>query len=244
MRLTRVFVDEPLASGAEMPLGAVAAGHVVRVLRLKSGDALTLFDGRGGEYAGTVADIRRGAVRVQVGPHDPVERESPLAITLAQGAARGERMDWVVQKATELGVRTIVPLLTERSVLKLDAKQSSAKRAHWRAVAVSACEQCGRNRVPSLAPPTDLRDWLASLKDSDTRLVLEATAQRSLGLAPTATALTLLIGPEGGLSDAERQAARSVGFDARRLGPRILRTETAAVTALSILQAAAGDLAQ
>lgn len=244
MRLTRVFSEEPLASGAEVPLSVVGAGHVVRVLRLKAGDSLTLFDGRGGEYAGSVASIRRGAVRVQVGAHDPVERESPLAIVLAQGVSRGERMDWVVQKATELGVRSIVPVLTERSVVKLDARQASAKRAHWRAIAVSACEQCGRNRVPTIVPPVDMAEWLAALHDSDTRLLLDAGAQRSLGLAHTATALTLLIGPEGGFSDAERQAARSAGFDARKLGPRVLRTETAAITALSILQSLAGDLAQ
>lgn len=243
MRLTRVFSEEPLASGAEVPLSAAGAGHVVRVLRLKAGDSLTLFDGRGGEYAGTVASIRRGAVRVQVGAHDPSELESPLGIVLAQGISRSERMDWVVQKATELGVRSIVPLLTERSVVKLDARQASGKRAHWRAIAVAACEQCGRNRVPTLAPPVALAEWLGTLQDSHTRLLLDPGAQRSLGVAPTATDLTLLVGPEGGLSDAERQAARAAGFDARRLGPRILRTESAAIVALSVLQAAAGDLA-
>ncbi len=244
MRVTRVFVEEPLASGAEVPLSAAAAGHVVRVLRLKPGESLTLFDGQGGEYAATVATIRRGAVRVTVGAHDPAERESPLGIVLAQGVSRGERMDWVVQKATELGVRGIVPVLTERSIVKLDARQASAKRAHWRGIAVAACEQCGRNRVPALAPPVGLAEWLGTLQDSHTRLLLDAGAQRPMGVAPTATELTLLIGPEGGLSDAERQAARAAGFDARRLGPRILRTESAAIVALSILQAAAGDLAQ
>ena len=160
MRLTRVFVAQPLSSGAELPLDSVAAGHVVRVLRLKVDDPLTLFDGRGGEYAGQICESKRGAVRVRVGKHTATERESPLSITLAQGISRGERMDWVLQKATELGVQRIVPLLTERSVVKLDAKQAKAKRAHWQAIAIAACEQCGRNRVPPVASPVSLRDWL------------------------------------------------------------------------------------
>ena len=242
MRLTRVFVEQPLSAGAELELGPQAAAHAVRVLRLKQGDALTLFDGRGGQHAGTILDVRRGRVRVRVGGLDPTDCETPLGITLAQGISRGERMDWVIQKATELGVRSVVPLLTERCVVKLDAKQAKAKRAHWQGVAIAACEQCGRNRVPAVAAPVDLRTWLSELADSDTRLLLDANALKPLGVSPTATALTLLVGPEGGLSGEERQAARAAGFDSRRLGPRILRTETAALVALSVLQAAAGDL--
>jgi 16S rRNA (uracil1498-N3)-methyltransferase len=244
MRLTRVFVEQPLASGAELELDAATAGHVLRVLRLAAGDALTLFDGRGGEYQGEIVEIRRGVVRVQVGEHVPVESESPLAVTLVQGVSRGERMDWVVQKATELGVHTIVPVLTERSVVKLDARQNAAKHAHWRAVAVAACEQCGRNRVPVIARAVDLRDWFATQAGEGLRITLDTRASVPLSKLLPAQPVTLLIGPEGGLTYHEREAARGAGFEARALGPRVLRTETAAVAALSVIQAIAGDLSR
>lgn len=244
MRLTRVFVEEPLASGAEFELGAAAAGHVVRVLRLTAGDALTLFNGTGGEYEGEITTIRRGVVCVLVGEHAPVELESPLVVTLVQGVSRGERMDWVVQKVTELGVNAILPVLTERSVVKLDARQSAAKHAHWRAIAISACEQCGRNRVPEIGRAIDLREWLASIAGDGTRITLEARASLPLSKLAPAQPVTLLIGPEGGLTYHEREAARSARFEPRSLGPRVLRTETAAVAALSVIQAVAGDLSK
>lgn len=244
MRLTRVFVEEPLASGAELELGTAAAGHVVRVLRLAAGDALTLFNGSGGEYQAEIMEIRRGAARVQVGEHVPVESESPLAVTLVQGVSRGERMDWVIQKATELGVHAILPVLTERSVVKLDARQSAAKHAHWRAIAISACEQCGRNRVPEIGRAVELGDWLAANRGAGTRITLDARASVPLSKLAAAQPVTLLIGPEGGLTYHEREGARSAGFEARTLGPRVLRTETAAVAALSVIQAIAGDLSK
>src|SRR5882762_9641287 len=153
MRLTRLFVNEPLTTGSELQLGAAAAGHVSRVLRLKPGDELTLFDGRGGEYAGSILQVRAGRVRVRTGPHRAIERESPLHLTLAQGVSRGERMDWVVQKATELGVTRIVPIFTERSMVHLDASQALKKAQHWHSIAVAACEQSGRNRVPEITQP-------------------------------------------------------------------------------------------
>ena len=148
MRLTRVFVDAPLEPGTRITLEAGAASHVTRVLRLRTGDALTLFNGEGGEYAAGIDKTGGGAVTVAVGERRAEERESPLDLTLAQGISRGERMDFVVQKATELGVRQLVPLLTERSVVRLDAQQVHRKLNHWHAIAIAACEQSGRNRLP------------------------------------------------------------------------------------------------
>ena len=157
MRLTRVYVDAPLASGKHCLVTGSAANHMVRVLRLAAvGAAITLFDGAGGEYAARIESLRKDAVRVEVGAHAALERESPLDVTLAQGVSRGERMDWVIQKATELGVRRIVPLITVRSVVRLDAQQAPKKLQHWRGIAVAACEQCGRNRLPELAAPARL----------------------------------------------------------------------------------------
>jgi 16S rRNA (uracil1498-N3)-methyltransferase len=241
MRVTRIFVGEALATTRECVLTDAAATHLARVLRATAGDQVTLFDGRGGEYAASVTSIRAGEVRLRVGAHDPVERESGVAITLAQGVSRGERMDWVIQKATELGVTAIVPVLTERSVVRLDARQSETRRAHWRAVAIAACEQCGRNRVPTIAAPTSLATWLAS-PPQGTRVMLGLDGAASLSSAPHTSALTLLIGPEGGLSPDERALAGRAGFASYRLGPRVLRTETAAIAALSVLQTLHGDL--
>jgi 16S rRNA (uracil1498-N3)-methyltransferase len=249
MRLTRVHVDTPLASGALVTLSGSAASHVTRVLRLRSGEALTLFDGRGGEYS---ARIEQGgaAVTVAVGEHHPTERESPLAVTLAQGISRGERMDLVVQKATELGVARLQPLLTERSVVRLDAQQAERKRRHWRAIAIGACEQCGRNRLPEIRAPCALRELLggpaaapAPAPARQLRLLLSPAAERRVGdLEGPVNALTVLIGPEGGLSAEEQAAAAAAGFLAVRLGPRVLRTETAAIAALTLLQREFGDI--
>lgn len=249
MRLTRVHVDTPLASGAHVTLSGSAASHVTRVLRLRTGEALTLFDGRGGEYA---ARIEQGgaALTVAVGEHRPTERESPLLVTLAQGISRGERMDLVVQKATELGVARLQPLLTERSVVRLDAQQGERKRRHWRAIAIGACEQCGRNRLPEIGEPCALREMLGGFAPAPpsaparhARLLLSPAAARRLGdLEGPVSAVTVLIGPEGGLTEEEQAAASSAGFLAVRLGPRVLRTETAAIAALTLLQREFGDI--
>jgi 16S rRNA (uracil1498-N3)-methyltransferase len=243
MRLTRVYVDEPLASGAQIRLGESAAGHVVRVLRLRSGDVLTLFNGRGGEYAASIDKLHGGEVTVSVGEHRPIERESPFPLTLAQGVSRGERMDLVVQKATELGVARLVPVLTERSVVRLDTEQADRKSSHWRAIVTAACEQCGRNRLPQVALPSQLREFLRQSAGDSVRLLLSPEATRRIEDAPrSATGVTVLIGPEGGLSDAEQEDALAAGFTAVNLGPRVLRTETAAIAALALLQRAFGDL--
>ena len=245
MRLTRVFVEQKLVSGKGVGLPEQAGLHLTRVLRLEPGTPITLFDGNGGEYAGTLE--RDGKTWwAKVGAHDPVERESPLDITLLQGVARGERMDLIVQKATELGVARIVTVLAERSVVKVDEKQRNRKREHWQAVAVAACEQCGRNRVPAVSEPRGLGDVIAALPASSARFLLAADGAETLPAFAARTRgqpVVLLIGPEGGIADNERQYASANGFVTCSLGPRILRTETAGLAALAALQAMSGDFA-
>jgi len=236
-------VDAPLASGARVQLAGSAAAHVARVLRLKAGDALTLFNGAGGEYAGRIALARGAALEVEVGVAAPLERESPLAITLVQGVSRGERMDWVVQKATELGVARLVPVLTERSVVRLDERQARKRREHWRAIAIAACEQCGRNRLPQVDAALPLRQFLREDRIEATRLMLSPEATLPLSDIPRPPdEVRVLIGPEGGLNEEERGHAAAAGYAGVRLGPRVLRTETAAVAALALLQRQFGDL--
>ena len=243
MRLTRVYVDQPLEAGARVTLKGSAANHVSRVLRLRVGQALTLFNGQGGEHAASIDKSRGGEVTVAVGEHRPIERESPFPLTLAQGVSRGERMDLVVQKATELGVSRLVPVLTERSVVRLDAEQADRKSSHWRAIAIAACEQCGRNRLPDVALPAQLRDFLRQPPGEAARLLLSPDAARRIEDVPhPATGVTVLIGPEGGLSEAEHEDAIAAGYTAVHLGPRVLRTETAAIAALTLLQREFGDL--
>jgi 16S rRNA (uracil1498-N3)-methyltransferase len=243
VRLTRVYIEEPLASGSRCLVTGSAANHLLRVLRLGVGSAVTLFDGTGGEYAARIELLQKDAVRIEVGAHAVSERESPLAVTLAQGISRGERMDWVIQKATELGVRRIVPIFTERSVVRLDARQAQKKSQHWRGIAVAACEQCGRNHLPELAAPVDLQDFLASAAHEDAlRVLLSPAGTLRIGAIEPLEKITLLIGPEGGLALAEKAAAVAQGFVEVQLGPRVLRTETAAIAALAALQQAFGDL--
>ena len=243
MRLTRVYVDAPLEPGARITLERSAASHVTRVLRLRSGEALTLFNGRGGEHAGSIDKSHGGEVTVLIGEHHAVERESPFPITLAQGISRGQRMDLVVQKATELGVSRLVPVLTERSVVRLDAQQSDRKSNHWRAIAISACEQCGRNRLPEVALPAQLRELLREPAGDRARLLLSPDAALRVEDVPRRqSGVLVLIGPEGGLSEEEQGQAQAAGFTAVNLGPRVLRTETAAIAALTLLQREFGDL--
>jgi 16S rRNA (uracil1498-N3)-methyltransferase len=176
--------------------------------------------------------------------HRTLDRESPLSLTLAQGVSRGERMDWIIQKATELGASRIVPVFTKRSVVRLDDKQAERKLQHWRAIAVSACEQCGRNRLPDVATPVDFFDVLpAGFPPGSTRLLLSPTGDLRIDdLENVGKGITVLIGPEGGLEDVEHEAAIAAGFKAVRMGPRVLRTETAAIAALTIIQRYFGDL--
>ena len=242
MRLTRVFVEVPLAVGGSCRLEGSAANHIMRVLRLRDGDPLTLFDGRGGEYGARIVGFHKDSVQVDVQEHRAVERESTLHLTLAQGISRGERMDWVMQKATELGVTRVIPVITERTMVKLDEKQSARKVEHWRSIVIAACEQSGRNRVPQVAAPCALHDVLRTADDAGRRLLLSPVGNlnaRELALSGRAT---LLVGPEGGLAEEERERAVDAGFQQVRMGPRVLRTETAAIAALTILQHDYGDL--
>jgi len=246
MRLTRVHVEGPLTGESQQIIRGAAVNHISRVLRLRVGDNLTLFDGRGGEHEARIDEFRKDTVLVTVADHRPVEREAPVPITLTQGISRGERMDWVVQKATELGVARIVPVITERCVVRLDAKQSEAKLRHWRAITIAACEQCGRNRVPELEPVAKFYDYLRIAKAAGAmhrRLLLSPTGQHRIrDLNGTVDAVSVLIGPEGGLTEVEHDSAIAAGFTAVRLGPRVLRTETAAVAALTAIQQQLGDL--
>jgi 16S rRNA (uracil1498-N3)-methyltransferase len=248
MRLTRVFVDAPLARGASVALPPDAAAHLTRVLRLGAGDDCILFNGHGGEYAARIASVGKRVTLVDIGAHDPVERESPLRILLLQALARGEKMDFIVQKATELGVAAIRPIHTLHSGVKLDADQAARKREHWRGVAISACEQCRRNRIPELQAPVPLERALQDIPPGarlTLSLGLDDVPARPLaaGFAPAKDQwITLVVGPEGGLAREEEVLLRSAGFDAIGLGPRVLRTETAALTALAALGALAGDL--
>jgi 16S rRNA (uracil1498-N3)-methyltransferase len=241
MRLTRIHVPGPLASGGEITLPAQAGEHLVRVLRLSTGAPLILFDGSGGEFAATISTAGK-QVRARVLQHHAVERESPLDVTLLQGIARGERMDLIVQKATELGVTRIVPVLAERSVVKVDTKQRARKREHWQSVVVAACEQCGRNRVPEVDAPRSLGEAVDALPAGGMRCLLAAEAREPLVLAVRAPGpIALLIGPEGGLAEAEAKFALAHSFTPCRLGGRIMRTETAGLAAIAALQAVAGD---
>ena len=243
MRLNRVYTERPIADGAELTLPEAAAYHVARVLRLRAGAPLVLFDGSGADFRGEIVAVEGDRVRVRIGERAAGLRESPLAITLVQAVSRGERMDWTLQKATELGVRRIQPVLSARSVVRLDEQQAGRKLRHWQAIVAGACEQSGRSVLPEVREPLDLSRFLAEAPRGGQRLVLSPNGPASLaGLATTATRVELLIGPEGGLDDAELDAAARAGFAPVRLGPRVLRTETAGIVALAVLQALWGDL--
>lgn len=232
----RFHVDLPLHDGDTPALPAAAARHV-QVLRLQPGDPLTLFDGRGGEWAATVLQMGRSAVQVQVGAHRAVSRELGLAVTLALGMPANDRMDTLVEKACELGVAALQPLVCERSVLRLSGERAQKKVAHWQAVAVAACEQSGRTVVPTVAPVRSLTEWLAGLPRDATgpRLLLSLADARPLPALVRGGAVVALSGPEGGLSEAEEDAARLRGFVAVTLGPRTLRADTAPLALLAHL---------
>ena len=239
----RFCVDTESRAGARIEISGEAAHHAARVLRLAPGDAVTLFDGRGGEHAAAVAEVRRGEVVVAVGARRDVEAESPLAVTLVQGLSSAEHMDTTVQKSVELGVAVIQPILAERSVVRLSAERAQSRLAHWRRIAVSACEQCGRNRLPDVRAPVALRDYCARPDAPSVRLLLSAQAQARLrdALPPAERSLVIAVGPEAGFSAAEEAMLVAAGFRPVRLGPRVLRTETAAPAALAALNALAGD---
>ncbi len=234
-----------LGNGSEVLLPVDAAHHAVRVLRLEVGAPVVIFNGLGGEFEARITRIARGEVSVKTGAHIHVERESPLDIRLVQGLSSGDRMDMTLQKAVELGVSSIQPVATERSVVKLKDERAQRRVEHWQNLVIAACEQCGRNRIPEVAPLMGLPEWLSRLEapmaDDEARLLLSPVAPVPLKDLAVIARMTLLVGPEGGLSPIEIQLAHSRGFMPVRLGPRVLRTETAALAALSAIQALWGD---
>ena len=238
----RLYCDLPLSPGAEIALPEAAALHAVTVLRLQPGDTLSLFNGAGGEYSASLVAVNKREARVRLNGFDARERESPLAITLALGISAGERMDYSLQKATELGVAAIVPLATERSVVKLAGERADKRQIHWQHVVIAACEQCGRNCVPLVAPVQKLFSYLAEVDRSQRLLMLSPDAATPMKLKPCAERVVLLVGAEGGFAPSEYEAAEASGFEPVSLGPRILRTETAPVAALAVLQALWGDI--
>ncbi len=244
MRLIRAYVDGPLRVGSRIALPEDVAAHLVRVLRLATGDHCTLFNGDGRDCEARIVGTSKREVLAEIVQEREIDIESPLRMTLLQGIARGEKMDLIVQKATELGVHAIVPVISERSEVKLDAQRAGKRHAHWRGVAIAACEQSGRTRIPTLDPPQLLQAAVAGTASDALKLTLDPGGQHavaSLALDRT-TGLVIAIGPEGGWSPRDRQLLQGAGFIGLRLGPRILRTETAGLAAIAALQSRFGDL--
>jgi 16S rRNA (uracil1498-N3)-methyltransferase len=243
--LTRIYFPGEIPAHGECALSPDQAHHVARVLRLEAGAAVIVFDGRGIERDAVIARVTKSGVVLHVGAPREVDRESPLAVTLAQGMSSGERMDYTVQKAVELGVACIRPLASSRTVVRLDAERAQKRVAHWQAVVIAACEQCGRNRVPQVLPVMSFNDWLAheaGQQVTTLRVLLSPSAATALRDLPRPSGrITLLAGPEGGLSPQEQHDAQATGYAPVRLGPRVLRTETAALAALSAMQTLWGD---
>jgi len=241
---TRLFVSEALINGAEIELDEDRARYLGKVLRVRVGDAIAVFNGEGPEWPATITRIARNSVSLKLGESHTPAVESPLKVHLVQGISRGERMDLVVQKATELGVKRITPVQTEYGVVKLDANRAEKRRDHWQKIANSACEQSGRTRPPRVDAPLPLKHWFGAKPatvGTDLILTPGAAAKLNAVVVPD-TKICLLIGPEGGFSDIEYEDARVSGFTAVSLGPRVLRTETAAIVALAALQCKLGDL--
>jgi 16S rRNA (uracil1498-N3)-methyltransferase len=243
MRIPRIYTDQPLRPGSEVLLPEQAGEHVARVLRLERGHPLILFNGDGGECDAQLASLAKRAVTANVIAQRAADRESTLRLTLAQSIARGEKMDWILQKATELGVSRIVPLVTERTEVKLDEERAERRLAHWRSVLASACEQCGRNLLPELEPPQRLDRWLGALDAAGAaRLALLPEGESTLRHLPSVeNGAIVVVGPEGGFSENDVAMLKHAQFAGLRLGPRVLRTETAGIAALAALQVLAGD---
>jgi 16S rRNA (uracil1498-N3)-methyltransferase len=243
MRLTRVHVDEPLRAGTEIALPESAAAHLGRVLRLGVGDACVLFNGDGHDYPARIVALGKRELRVAIDSPEAVCRESPLKLVLLQGVARGEKMDLILQKATELGATGFHPLWSQRSEVKLDEARAGKRLAHWRSVVSSACEQSGRAFVPNVDAPVSLAATLGALEPGGLRLILDPDGELAFGTLSIDAShpVYLAIGPEGGWSPQDREQLRAAGFQGLRLGPRILRTETAGLAAIAALQARFGD---
>ncbi|MBN8211825.1 MAG: 16S rRNA (uracil(1498)-N(3))-methyltransferase [Xanthomonadales bacterium] len=244
MRLTRVFVDLPLAPGARVVLPESAGAHLVRVLRLREGEACVLFNGDGHDYDATLLSAGKRGVEAQVNDVRAIDNESPLRLVLLQGIARGEKMDLILQKATELGVAAIAPVFADRTEVRLDGDRLEKRVAHWRSVVASACEQSGRARIPELLAPRGLSEAAGALDADALKLTLDPLGEHRFDTLSSVSAAGIVIGigPEGGWSEKDRVILRNAGFTGLRLGPRVLRTETAGLAAIAALQAKFGDL--
>lgn len=240
MPVPRIHCELKLGPGAQFSLSPQAAQHVAKALRLKAGDSLVVFDGGGGEFDATIERIDRGRVDVKVGAFRQPQLESTLAIGLVQGLPEADKMDFIIQKSTELGVAWIQPVICDRSVVRLTGERAERREAHWRRVAIAACEQCGRNAIPELRPTLAFASWLATAEPA-TRWLLDPGAAPLAAHTPPPASFELVVGPEGGLSERERELAVSRGCEPVSLGPRVLRTETAPVAALAAIQALWGD---
>ena len=238
----RIYVDLDLAAQSTVTLGDAAYHHLVVVLRRIRGDAVVLFNGRGGEYPATLEAVGKRQLTARLGEFRDVSRESALPVTLVQAVSKGERMDYTIQKAVELGVAAIQPVVTEHVVVRLDAERWARKQEHWQGVAIAAAEQSGRTRIPPVAPVLDLNDWMAKCPPDAFRLILSLTVTPGAIHRAPGQPVVLLVGPEGGWSELERKLADLAGFAGLALGPRVLRTETAGVVALAVLQSKWGDL--
>ncbi|WP_426341689.1 16S rRNA (uracil(1498)-N(3))-methyltransferase [Pseudoduganella sp. S-14] len=241
--MPRFHVPQPLAAGQQLELPADVAHHV-NVVRMEPGDTLTLFNGNGGEYTAVLTDVQKKKAWAEIKVFDPREAELPFAVTLAQALPEGSKMDWIIEKAVELGVAGIQPLAARRCVVRLSAERAEKKLEHWNGIVVSASEQCGRNRLASVAAPQEFREWI-SQQDLHKRVILTPRATKSLAdwaRHQPAQALSIMVGPEGGFSDEEEAEALRHGVLPLSIGPRVLRTETAALAAVSILSAAWGGI--
>jgi 16S rRNA (uracil1498-N3)-methyltransferase len=241
-REPRFYLDAPLRAGSTLTLPEESAHHAVHVLRLETGDAVALFNGRGGEYAARIASIQRLRIAIDVLQHRAVERESPLQMTLVQGVSSGDRMDFTVRKAVELGVAAIHPVVATRSVARPKGERAESRRAHWQKVVISACEQCGRNRIPEVHPLLAVADALRALPEGFMGILLSPRSELPLSKAVEGkNSFVLAAGPEAGFDPGEESDFAGAGFTPVKLGPRVLRTETAALAALAALSALRGD---
>ena len=241
MASPRIDCGVRLGPGAQFALSDEAANHIAKALRLAAGDSLVVFDGRGGEYEAVILRVDRGRVDVKTGAFRDVERESPVEAGLVQGLPEVDKMDWILQKAVELGVAWVQPIVCDRSVVRLSGERAARRQAHWQRVMIAACEQCGRNRVPELKPTAAFRDWAATAGEARRWMLMPGAGEPLAAQAPPDGPVQLLVGPEGGLSEREIDIALTIGFKPLSLGPRVLRAETAPLAALATMQTLWGD---
>lgn len=240
MRLTRIYQPQAAQSGQIVNLSKEASGHLIRVLRMQVNDKFIVFNGEAGEFHATIIELTKSTVTVKLGEFNAVNRESPLPMTLAQAVLRSEKMDYMLQKAVELGVSRFIPLLTVHSTLKLAPERWQKRCLHWQGVMLAACEQSGRTRLPKLENPMTF-DLATTAIKAEQRIILQPGAQQSLDALSRCQSVAILVGPEGGWSENELNCARAADYHPIQLGPRVLRAETAGLAAISVLQSLYGD---